>query len=622
MLKLKPGVVTDVAIDDIERDKKQPRKTFDQAALAGLGESMKLTGQQMPITVRKDGDRIVIVDGERRWRAAKASKLVTVQVVLVQGSGDLVDLAAGQLATSLEREDLNALDIAEFLVGLQKTQKKSQNELLAELNKRGIIDIGGAKLEQMMHLVELPDWFKDLLREGALTESHAVAVLPFIPFVAFWKQLKTQIKRSLDWKGSITVKELGDDIRDAIRTTATDLNATTWKDNKDIQVRKFAIDVCTGCEFHRRHGKEQYCFNRKEFDKKNAAALKLYVEKQQERDAKKAKQAPPAPTKAEVRQQKQRIEAREESRERRIHDHLIAWLRRQLQSTHHFIEGENALRLLYWLGAGAIDQMLSYTSGQRHEQAAAATVKHVLEPLKLRSLADFMTRPPNDLYAANVLYVGAAIETMTADQILWLARDYLALSLGHEPDDLSMRFTIDSAYLKLKSKAQLLDMAKAAKVEKIEDDSVKGLTALLLGLADQIGVPEDIEAMYRAPIEAHPDALSADALALDTICIECGCTHLDPCDPPCSWRDVSVDKDGRRVGICTACPTSRWYAGRGNGFKLSKDAKEREEERRAMGSMHEDVMREIHSAVDDADLQRPPDGVAVHVKGKKNRGGK
>ncbi|WP_143808722.1 ParB/RepB/Spo0J family partition protein, partial [Oenococcus oeni] len=89
----------------------QPRKTFDEASLSELAESLKQSGVIQPLIVRAHGKNYQIVAGERRFRAAKLAKLTEVPVIVK----DLSDSAMMELAIieNLQREDLNPIEEAQ-----------------------------------------------------------------------------------------------------------------------------------------------------------------------------------------------------------------------------------------------------------------------------------------------------------------------------------------------------------------------------------------------------------------------------------------------------------------------------------------------------------------------------
>ena len=97
-------------ITDIEPNKKQPRKTFNEEALNALAESILEHGVIQPLTVRPYGDSYQLVAGERRWRAAKIAGLKEVPVRIMELSDEQTMQIA--LIENLQREDLNPIEEA------------------------------------------------------------------------------------------------------------------------------------------------------------------------------------------------------------------------------------------------------------------------------------------------------------------------------------------------------------------------------------------------------------------------------------------------------------------------------------------------------------------------------
>lgn len=601
-VQLKPGVVAMVPVGELEPDTDQPRKDFDQNYLRELGETMKIKVRH-PLKIRVVGKRKIIFDGECRWRAAKLFKIAKLPCLLEEGDEDSIERAAGQLHTSQQRKSLSPLEIAEFLVDLQKREKKSTNELLAALAKVGIKDMGVVKMESVMRLVELPAWLKKGINEGKFTAAHGAAALPAIGYPEVLKDLQGGIEDRLDWQGSVTAKEFADEVTNAFTTVGHDLNQEHGNP-KDI--RQFAISVCKKCEFYKKVGKLELCFNRAEFDKKNAEALKLKGGSAAKPSASDAKLSP-----AEKRHQKklaeERAEHRQLGRKLRMREHLEKWLRAALQKhVETFIGADDSL--LLWLAFGAPNGA-SWNGGchQRHEEASKITAG-LLKTWKLRTLGEVLG------YADHLAHAGpalnelnkAAIRAMTREELRWFARDHLKLTLTHELID----FKIDTDYLRLKRKPEMLEMAKAAGVEKINGGSVSAIKATLLQpeIVARIGVPADIAEFYAEEFdkEDDDDEFEADN---DPVCIECGCSHMDPCEEGCAWVDVdetpvklgrgaSTESEDGPVGICSACPTKRWDSG---DRTLSEAAIARIKERKAMtrgeGLGDDDDLKDLENTV-------------------------
>jgi ParB family chromosome partitioning protein len=150
--------------------KYQPRRRFDDEAIAELAASIKTRGILQPILVRPlGGDRYEIVAGERRWRAAQKAGLHDVPV-LVQ---TLADDAAAEIALveNLQRQDLSALEEAQGYQRLIDEFGHSHSALGDALGK------SRSHIANTLRLLALPDAVKTLLDEHKLTAGHARALL-------------------------------------------------------------------------------------------------------------------------------------------------------------------------------------------------------------------------------------------------------------------------------------------------------------------------------------------------------------------------------------------------------------------------------------------------------------
>ena len=122
-----------VKISLVEPNKEQPRKIFDEGALAELADSIKQYGIIQPIVVVKKDDHYVIVTGERRWRAAKIAGLKTVPVVVK----DLTEQQIMELSLieNIQREDLNPYEKALGIRQLMDKYGLTQEQVSKKIGK-------------------------------------------------------------------------------------------------------------------------------------------------------------------------------------------------------------------------------------------------------------------------------------------------------------------------------------------------------------------------------------------------------------------------------------------------------------------------------------------------------
>jgi ParB family chromosome partitioning protein len=165
-----PGALLQLHVHDLEPNPFQPRRDFDAAELASLAESLRQHGLLQPVSVRRVGERYQLVAGERRWRAAIAAGWETVPAQLVEAD----DRQATELAIveNLQRQDLNALEKAASFEHYLATYGCTQEELAQRLQ------IDRSTVSNLIRLLELPAEVQQSLRNGAITQGHARALLP------------------------------------------------------------------------------------------------------------------------------------------------------------------------------------------------------------------------------------------------------------------------------------------------------------------------------------------------------------------------------------------------------------------------------------------------------------
>jgi len=150
----------------------QPRRRFDDNAIAGLADSLRAQGMIQPILVRRLGgpaEMYEIIAGERRWRAAQVAGLHDVPVV-IKTLSDAEALELG-LVENLQREDLTPLEEADAYRRLMDEFAHTQEDLAKHLGK------SRSHVTNMMRLLTLPDGVKALVDAGELTAGHARALL-------------------------------------------------------------------------------------------------------------------------------------------------------------------------------------------------------------------------------------------------------------------------------------------------------------------------------------------------------------------------------------------------------------------------------------------------------------
>lgn len=107
-IELKPEMT--LKLRQVEPNRNQPRKDFDEAELAELAESIRIHGVIQPLIVTRKGDHYQIVAGERRWRAAKLAGLKEIPVIVREYSEQTIAEVA--LIENIQRKDLNPIEEA------------------------------------------------------------------------------------------------------------------------------------------------------------------------------------------------------------------------------------------------------------------------------------------------------------------------------------------------------------------------------------------------------------------------------------------------------------------------------------------------------------------------------
>lgn len=162
------GVQT-VRITEIEQNRGQPRKRFDDEALTELAESIQAHGMLQPIVVRPVGEhRYQIVAGERRWRAAKRIGLSEVPVII----RELSDTEASQIALieNLQRENLNPIEEAMGYQALMQQFEMTQEDVAKTVGR------SRSTVANSLRLLNLPVAVQDYLEKGKISVGHAKAL--------------------------------------------------------------------------------------------------------------------------------------------------------------------------------------------------------------------------------------------------------------------------------------------------------------------------------------------------------------------------------------------------------------------------------------------------------------
>lgn len=163
------GRPSELDIDLLIPNPRQPRVHIDEARLDELAASIRANGVIQPIVVRRVGDQFEIVAGERRWRAAQRAGLLKVPVAVRDVPDEkLLEVA---LIENIQRENLTPIEEALAYRRLTDELDLSQEEISAQVGK------DRATIANYMRLLRLPPEVRTALNEGALLMGHARAIL-------------------------------------------------------------------------------------------------------------------------------------------------------------------------------------------------------------------------------------------------------------------------------------------------------------------------------------------------------------------------------------------------------------------------------------------------------------
>ena len=153
------------SVGDIDPNRNQPRKKFDDDALLALADSIRHNGVLSPILVARDGRRYTIIAGERRWRAARLANCPTIPAIV--RDWDDVRRQEAALIENIQREDLNAIEEARGIRRLMEECALTQ-EVVAERIGRS-----RSAVANILRLLNLPKRIQDAVIEGTLSAGHA-----------------------------------------------------------------------------------------------------------------------------------------------------------------------------------------------------------------------------------------------------------------------------------------------------------------------------------------------------------------------------------------------------------------------------------------------------------------
>lgn len=218
-------------ISQVEPGLNQPRKRFDEEALADLAESIRVHGIIQPLTVRRLASGYYqIIAGERRWRAAKAAGLQEVPAVIIEADDRKV-MELG-LIENLQREDLNPAEEARGYRTLMEEYGLTQEQVARQMGK------SRPAVTNTLRLLALPGEVMKLVEEDALSAGHARAILG-APTAALQKEAAARVvKEGLSVRQTeALVKSLQKEKKEKPKAQGPDLSLYLGELEKDLAGR-------------------------------------------------------------------------------------------------------------------------------------------------------------------------------------------------------------------------------------------------------------------------------------------------------------------------------------------------------------------------------------------------
>ena len=214
-VKAKPmEEMAEISLSDIVPNPTQPRTEFDEEALEELADSIRQLGLIQPITVKRDGERYIIISGERRWRASERAGLESIPAYIREV--DDTTLHAMALVENIQREDLNAIEIS---LGMQRLVEEcglTQEALAERLGKKR------STVANYLRLLNLPNEIQFAIKGGIISMGHAKAIASVESKSKQLSLLKRCIKSNLSVRQLEELVRLSSEKRTKVATPVVD----------------------------------------------------------------------------------------------------------------------------------------------------------------------------------------------------------------------------------------------------------------------------------------------------------------------------------------------------------------------------------------------------------------
>ncbi len=159
--------VEELSLESITANPFQPRKHFDEQALKELSQSITEHGLLQPIVVIEKEDGYLLIAGERRLRAHKLAKLTTIKAIIADADIDDIKLRELALLENIQRENLNAIELANSYAELIDVHNITHDELSAIVHK------SRSQITNTMRLLSLGKYAQESVISGKISQGHA-----------------------------------------------------------------------------------------------------------------------------------------------------------------------------------------------------------------------------------------------------------------------------------------------------------------------------------------------------------------------------------------------------------------------------------------------------------------
>jgi ParB family chromosome partitioning protein len=245
-----------IPIDLIDANPLQPRTVFQPDRLQELADSIKANGIIQPLVVRSRGARYELVAGERRWRAARIAGIAEVPVVVQDIADDrLLEIT---LVENIQREDLNAIEVAHAFDRLARELQLSHDEIARRTGK------DRTTITNTLRLLKLPSDLQQLVAEHRLSMGHARAILG-LPTEELQRQIAEKasaqglsvrqverlVQKMTTEREPKPVVELDPNVKAAVQELERVLGTRVRITGKPDQRGRIEIDYYSGDDLHR-----------------------------------------------------------------------------------------------------------------------------------------------------------------------------------------------------------------------------------------------------------------------------------------------------------------------------------------------------------------------------------